>query len=376
MGECGSLSPLQPLGSLSPDFYHGFSPLTLRVGNDICGETFIYFLEVKMSRAKLSRFGIWASPVVFIICCLFLLPACASQNKEKEFNVTDLSIQANLVFYYYKDLDRAVDFYSRVLGLETVLDYGFARVFRISESTFVGVVDETEGMHTTAEPKTATLSFITEEVEAWYGHLSSQGVEIHRPLSESSRIPIKGFVAKDPEGYLLEFETFRPDPQNEQILERLEGVPTHYRNLESSESTAPNRGIRGNILWLYYEDLEGAQRFYESRMGLKLLVDQGFAKVYSSSKSGFIGLVDAAQGLHGFTETKAVNVAFTTRDVERWYRHLLALGLEMRNDLDYAEGDRVKAFVTYDPAGYFLEFHWIMEHPDNKAFLEILSRIE
>ncbi|MFC2156569.1 VOC family protein [Acidobacteriota bacterium] len=327
-----------------------------------------------MKRSRKTSFIGWPVVLTVILISLFLISACKPAVQEKEVGMTDLSIQANLVFFYYKDLDSAVEFYERTLGLEEVLDYGFAKIFRISETSYIGLVDETGGMHTTAEPKTATLSFITDEVETWFEYLSGQGVEIHRPLSESSRIPIKGFVAKDPEGYLLEFETFRPHPQNEKILESLTGVNNLYRIPATTDSPSQDKGIRGNILWLYYKDLAEAQRFYEDIMGLELLVDQGFAKVYSSSKSGFIGLVDAAQGLHGFTETKSVNVAFTTRDVELWYEHLLDRGLEMRDALDYAEGDRIKAFVTYDPAGYFLEFHWIMEHSDNRKLLEILNQ--
>ena len=315
-----------------------------------------------------------AAGLIFFMILVLCSVACQPAVVQKEVNMTDLSIQANLVFFYYKDLDNAVEFYSRILGLEEVLDYGFAKIFRISETSYIGLVDETGGMHTTAEPKTVTLSFITDDVEVWFEYLSDHGVEIHHPLSESSRIPIKGFVAKDPEGYLLEFETFRPDLQNDKILERLEGVNSLYRVPASADSPSQDMGIRGSILWLYYKDLGGAQRFYENQMGLELLIDQGFAKVYSSSKSGFIGLVDAAQGLHGFTETKSVNVAFTTRDVERWYQHFLDRGLEMREALDYAEGDRIKAFVTYDPAGYFLEFHWIMDHSDNQRLLKILNQ--
>ena len=31
---------------------------------------------------------------------------------------------------------------------------------------------------------------------------------------DSANLPIRGFVARDPEGYTLEFETFRDDPMN------------------------------------------------------------------------------------------------------------------------------------------------------------------
>ena len=86
-----------------------------------------------------------------------------------------LKIQANLVFLYYPDLDAAERFYTGLLGLEKVLDYGFARICRISQSTYIGLVDETKGMHDPGEPKTVTLSFVTDEIDGWYDYLAEQG---------------------------------------------------------------------------------------------------------------------------------------------------------------------------------------------------------
>ncbi|MEE8605117.1 MAG: VOC family protein, partial [Candidatus Aminicenantaceae bacterium] len=112
-----------------------------------------------------------------------------------------LNIQANLVFFYYPDLEEAEKFYGQLLGFEKVLDYGFAKIFQMSPSTFIGLVDETKGMHDPSEPKSVTLSFATKEIDQWYRYLSDERVPMHRPLSESSRIPIRGFVALDPAGY-------------------------------------------------------------------------------------------------------------------------------------------------------------------------------
>ena len=106
-----------------------------------------------------------------------------------------LSIQANLVFFYYPDLEEAERFYGDILGLEKVLDYGFAKIYRISLSTFIGLVDETKGMHDPSEPKTVTLSFVTQEIDQWYQYLKSQEVEIRNPLKDASRHPTRGFVA-------------------------------------------------------------------------------------------------------------------------------------------------------------------------------------
>jgi lactoylglutathione lyase len=132
-------------------------------------------------------------------------------------------------------------------------------------------------------------------------------------------------------------------------------------------------GIRANIVWLYYKDLHAAQRFYEDTFGFTLQVDQGFAKVYSSSPTAFVGLVDEAQGLHRFTEEKAVTVSFISRKIDAWYERLLAKGLEMRDALADSASIPVRAFVTSDSAGYFLEFDWFQPDERNDAILRYLE---
>jgi catechol 2,3-dioxygenase-like lactoylglutathione lyase family enzyme len=128
-----------------------------------------------------------------------------------------------------------------------------------------------------------------------------------------------------------------------------------------------------NIIWLYYQDIPESQAFYEDNFGAKLLVDQGFAKVYSSSRSGFIGLVDEAQGLHRFTPKKAVNVSFLTGQIDEWYAHLEAKGVKIKDSLETMESIPVKAFVAYDPGEYYIEFDQFLKDPRNQRILQLLQ---
>lgn len=303
--------------------------------------------------------------IAVILLVVLMVNGLAVEQKKAAVNREDLHIQANMVFLYYKNLPAAIDFYEKVLGLMPVLDYGFAKAFRISKSSFVCLVDETKGMHKTSEPKTVTLSFITGEVDAWYKYLKTKGVKIHSPLKSSTRIPIRGFVACDVEGYLLEFETFREHDQNKKLLERLAKFP--------AKTSSNGLGVQGNVIWLYYKDLKQAQEFYENVLGFQLLVDQGFAKVYSSSSTGFIGLVDEAKGLHRFSKEKSVNIGFFTRELDEWYDYLLQKGLKMRGPLEEGVKGLVRAFVTYDLAGYYLEFDKFNPHKKNELILKILE---
>jgi len=310
---------------------------------------------------------IWAISV----CLLF--SACQQEQKEMvERKSEDLSIQANLVFFYYQDLEEAERFYSGILGLERVLDYGFAKIYRISQSTFIGLVDETKGMHDPSEPKTVTLSFVTKEIDQWYQYLKGQGVEIRSFLKDATRHPTRGFVAYDPAGYFLEFERFLEHPQNTLLLEKLTEVQALYPRTEQKTSRPDDLGITANILWLYYRDIPEAQAFYKGNFGSKLLVDQGFAKVYSSSSSGFIGLVDETQGMHRFTPEKAVNVSFLTDQIDEWYKRFQEKKVKIRDSLENLESIPVKAFVAIDPAGYYIEFDLFLKDPKNQRILELL----
>jgi hypothetical protein len=95
------------------------------------------------------------------------------------------------------------------------------------------------------------------------------------------------------------------------------------------------------------------QTFYEEVIGLRQVVDQGWAKVYEGSKTGHVGLVDERRGMNKWTETKAVNVSFLIDDLDGWFtavkeRALFPLrGAAVSDD----EAGRYRAFVGYDPSG-------------------------
>lgn len=282
-------------------------------------------------------------------------------------------IQANLVFFYYKDLPVAQKFYEEILGFERVLDYGFASIHQISATSYIGLVDENRGMHKSTEPKTVTLAFITQELDEWHKYLKSSGVKLRGEPKSSTRHDTRGFIAYDPEGYLLEFETFLEGEENKLLNAQLAKTTALYPS-DDKLLRPSNLGIQGNVFWLYYKDIPEAQRFYEKHFGLELVVSQGelFTKVYAASPTCFIGLVDEAQGLHRFTEEKAVTVSFFSEQIDDWYQRMTDAGLKMRSPLGDEE-ELVITFVTYDCGGYFLEFDKFLEDEKNKRLLELLK---
>ena len=73
-----------------------------------------------------------------------------------------LTVQANIVFLYYRDVPAAQRFYEDVIGLTLTVDQGFAKIYQVSPTSFIGLVDETQGLHRASEAKAvAPASFST-----------------------------------------------------------------------------------------------------------------------------------------------------------------------------------------------------------------------
>ena len=128
------------------------------------------------------------------------------------------------------------------------------------------------------------------------------------------------------------------------------------------------------MLWLYYKDLDGIQSFYRDVLGVDILVDQGWAKVYPASLTGFLGFVDGERGLHQATEEKAVTVSFFTTELEVWLEHVRGVGgFELRTPGMSSEGDFVRTFVGYDVEGYYLEWDEFLQVEVNQGLLRSLE---
>ncbi len=279
------------------------------------------------------------------------------------------AIQASNAFYYYADVDAAWAFYRDVLGFETAADYGFAKIMRVAPASYLTLVNAADGMHSVDEPKSVTLAIVTEQVEGWYDYLTAQGVTMRGPYNYVEDRPHDGFVAIDPEGYLLEFERFNPHPENELLMPFLEGL----RPLGPAGGTRPAElTVQSTVLWLYYADIPAAQAFYEELLDVDLMVDQGWAKVYPAGPTAFVGLVDGTRGLHTATTDKAVTVSFLTEDVDGWLARVKDLGVELRTPEVLDEAERVRVFVAYDPEGYFLEWDTFLDVEGNERLMELL----
>jgi len=292
-------------------------------------------------------------------------------NPYSEFGIT-----ANNAFFYYDDLEEATRFYSRTLGLRVIADYGFAKILQVAATSYLTLVDGAMGMHTTDEPKTVAIALITDQLVEWYEYLLGENVGMRSGYTPVEGRPHHGFVAYDPEGYLLEFERFNPHPENEKLMPILDRAETLYPDPGQETTVPPGLGFKATVLWLYYKDTEGILDFFEEKLGFERVVDQGWAWIHQTSPTGFIGPVDETRGMHSWTGQKAVTVSFFTDDLEGWFSFVRDSGVyELRTpEIEDDDEGRFRAFVGYDPEGYFLEFDTFLSHNLNDRLLESLSR--
>ncbi len=109
------------------------------------------------------------------------------------------------------------------------------------------------------------------------------------------------------------------------------------------------------ITFLYYRDLTRAEAFYRDVLGLPLVIDQGFAKIFRLAEGAHVGLVDEARGMNDWQEAKCVQLCLRVPDVDAWHDWAQGAGLSDLSRLFANDAIGIRAFVFRDPEGYQIE---------------------
>jgi len=362
-------------------------PSDVASGKDVLllyrGTTLEEYLSLKSDKAKLEKNGDYDSKARIGVARRFgrmlsysprEINRLLAQNSSFR-TLDDFGFQANNLFLYYKDLEEAVEFYSKTLGMELVADYGMAYILRMTSDSYLILVDADKGMHTAEEPKTVALALLTDKLDKWYTYLKSQEVMIKYEYQPKEGSAHDGFVVVDPEGYLLEFEQFNQHPENERFIPILKQNEQNTIQSVQQNKLPDGLTVHSTITWLYYKDIRAMQNFYQNVFGLEMVADQGWTKIFKVSDTGFLAIVDEKRGMHSFTEKKAVNVGFIIDDLEGWYEYARDNKLFdlFEDELGVGPETRYKAFVGFCPEGYFLEFDHFYLHDDNTLLLQHLN---
>lgn len=109
------------------------------------------------------------------------------------------------------------------------------------------------------------------------------------------------------------------------------------------------------ITFFYYWDLPRAMRFYEDVLGLSMVIDQGWCKIYRVCDGAHVGLVDEARGMNKWAPAKPVQLCLRVPRVDAWYKYAEFERLSNLSELFVNEEIGIRAFVFTDPEGYQIE---------------------
>lgn len=121
-----------------------------------------------------------------------------------------LPVSAQVTFFYYADLGEPERFYGETLGFEKTFDKGWVKFFKLTEHSYVGLVNEAKGHHKAADAKSVMLSIETSDLEGWYERMKRRGAPFqnHPDFAGAGEKMITGFMLSDPGGYTVEFFRF------------------------------------------------------------------------------------------------------------------------------------------------------------------------
>ena len=288
-------------------------------------------------------------------------------------------IIGNNAFLYYKNYDEATNFYGDILGFKNVFEFpDFATIFQTTKTTFITVVnDNGRGMHSSDEPKTIAIALVTDQVDGWYQYALSQDLNIKNPPKPLADNPHHAFLVTDPGGYILEFEHFADHPENKEFIPLLNNSENIY-GVKGSQRP-DNLAFKASIYWLYHSNEDEAEAFYQEVMGLKMIVEQSFSDILTSSPTGYIGLVEDGIGIHNATHEKAVNVGFMTNSAQAWFDYLKKQPTfslrteELYHEQDGQGNNLIDIVIGYDPDNYFIEIDEFLDSELNRKIRNSLG---
>ncbi len=129
----------------------------------------------------------------------------------------NLDISCQITFLYYSDLCEAQVFFEQTLGLDLVEDQVWAKIYRVADDAYLGIVDESKGT-LAAHPEISTLiTLVVDDVDSWYERLQEREVTIIRELVTFEDIQVRSFFFEGPGGYKFEIQEFL-DPKAREIF--------------------------------------------------------------------------------------------------------------------------------------------------------------
>jgi len=114
-------------------------------------------------------------------------------------------ISQSIIFTYTDDLPRISDFFAQIMELELVVDQGSCHIFRLSDSSYLGVCNLPDRP---TEKAAVTITIVSNDVDGWYEFLTAKGIEYVKKPSYSEEFKVYSSLFMSPHGYRIEIQRF------------------------------------------------------------------------------------------------------------------------------------------------------------------------
>jgi predicted enzyme related to lactoylglutathione lyase len=111
--------------------------------------------------------------------------------------------------------------------------------------------------------------------------------------------------------------------------------------------------ITSQVTFLYFDDIEQAAAFFQTILGLELVMDAGWAKIFKTAGQAFIGAVKKGKGSIDSKDNSGVLVSLTVADVVQWKEKLEHL-IPVSDVKEFADIGLLSIFLV-GPEGYNFE---------------------
>ena len=130
------------------------------------------------------------------------------------------------------------------------------------------------------------------------------------------------------------------------------------------------------ITFLTYENLEAGDHFYGEVLGLSLIEDQGWARVYRIHGSAHVGIVAARRDPVIKPVGSGTLLSIVVEDVDAWYENLKhESSIEILGPPAIVADIPVYSFFLRDPGGYAIEIQAFTDARAQQRFGHISGQI-
>jgi predicted enzyme related to lactoylglutathione lyase len=128
-------------------------------------------------------------------------------------------VAGQMTFFYYNDLPRAAAFYERLLNIAPEKTPAWVRLFPLTATSTLGLVNATDGTLHPGNDKSAMVTVVVDgvaAVDSWHARVKSLGIPIYQNQKVTKlddQRSIYAFIFHDTEGYALEILTWMQTPK-------------------------------------------------------------------------------------------------------------------------------------------------------------------